>query len=105
MDQVNVIAGVLLEDAALTLEDFARACAVEQEWVVRHVQAGLLGGVHEVQVTTWRFTSPDLRRARDILAIERDFDAGDELAALVVDLTDEVRRLKSRLRALERHGH
>jgi chaperone modulatory protein CbpM len=32
-------------------------------------------------------------------AIERDFDANPELAALVVDLIEEVGRLKGRLRA------
>jgi chaperone modulatory protein CbpM len=102
MEQHDIVTGVLLEDAALGLEEFARACAVEPDWVVRHVQAGVLGEHGAVeQVTEWRFHSADLRRARSMLAIERDFDAGEELAGLVVDLTEEVRRLRTRLRA---HG-
>jgi len=94
------ITGVLLDDAVLSLEELARACRVEPEWVVRHVQAGVLGGVADVQVTSQRFRGEDLMRARRLLSIERDFDVNEELAALVIDLTDEIRRLRVRLRVL-----
>jgi chaperone modulatory protein CbpM len=94
------ISGVLLDEVALTLEELARAVDVEPEWVVRHVQAGVLGGEAAVQVTSWRFRSRDLDRARRLLRLERDFDANEDLAALVIDLGDEIRRLHSRLRVL-----
>lgn len=94
------ISGVLLEEVALDLDELARACGVEPEWVVRHVQAGVLGGEPTVQVTSWRFRSGDLDRARRLLRIERDFDANEDLAALVVDLAEEVHRLRTRLRVL-----
>jgi chaperone modulatory protein CbpM len=100
VDNMNLIGGVLLEDAALTLEELARACDVAPDWVVRHVQAGVLGGASAVHVTEWRFASADLVRARRLVRVERDFDANEDLAALVVDLGDEVRRLRTRLRAL-----
>ncbi|WP_296943283.1 chaperone modulator CbpM [uncultured Massilia sp.] len=103
MEQTTSLSGVLLEDAALTLEELARACDVEPDWVVRHVHAGVLGGepvVATVQVTSWRFRSNDLARARRLLRVERDFDANEDLAALVVDMTDEIRRLRARLRVL-----
>lgn len=94
------ISGVLLDEVALTLEELARAVDVEPEWVVRHVQAGVLGGEVAVQVTSWRFRSRDLDRARRLLRLERDFDANEDVAALVIDLGDEIRRLRSRLRVL-----
>jgi chaperone modulatory protein CbpM len=99
---MQVLSGVLLDDAALNLEELARACAVEPDWVVRHVHAGVLGGSFDVsvQVTSWRFRSGDLVRARRLLSVERDFDANEDLAALVVDMTDEIRRLRARLRVL-----
>jgi chaperone modulatory protein CbpM len=53
-----------------------------------------------VQVTSWRFRSGDLNRARRLLALERDFEANEQLAALVIDLGDEIRRLRTRLRVL-----
>lgn len=92
--------GVLLDEVALTLDELARACHVPPDWVVRHVQAGVLSGEASVQVTTWRFRSVDLTRARHLLRIEREFDANEDVAALVVDLSDEVRRLRARLHAL-----
>jgi chaperone modulatory protein CbpM len=100
MNERESLSGVLLDEVALSLDELARACQVEPDWVVRHVQAGVLGGQLEVQVTSWRFRSGDLDRARRLLAIERDFDANEQLAALVIDLGDEIRRLRARLRVL-----
>jgi chaperone modulatory protein CbpM len=104
MHEMTSITGVLLDDAALTLEELARACDVEPDWVVRRVQAGILGGQAtvqgELQVSGWRFRSGELLRARRLVRVERDFDADEEMAALVVDLSDEVHRLRARLHAL-----
>jgi chaperone modulatory protein CbpM len=103
MQQTTSLSGVLLDDVALTLDELARACDVEPDWVVRHVHAGVLQGdqvVASVQVTSWRFRGADLARARRLLRVERDFDANEDVAALVVDLTDEVRRLRARLHVL-----
>ena len=101
---------VLLDEVALELDELARACSVDTAWVMRHVQAGLLcsdeaglgadaqaGGDRPVIL---RFYGSDLTRALRLLQIERDFDADEQLAALVVDLADEVRRLRTRLRVM-----
>jgi len=100
MPNNNSLSGVLLDDVALTLDELARAVEVEPDWVVRHVRAGTLGGETTVQITSWRFRSGDLVRARRLLRVERDFDANEDLAGLVVDLGDEIRRLRARLHAL-----
>lgn len=99
MPMDEIVEGVPLERQALTLDELARACAVEPEWVVHHVQRGILLGRGGASVETLQFTSVDLGRARRLAQLERDFDADEDLAALVVDLCDEVRRLKVRLRA------
>ena len=84
---------ILIDEDGLTVEELASACAVSCEWIERHVEGGLL----EVTGTaTMRFTSVQLLRARRLADIERTFDANDELAALVVDLIDEVERLRGR---------
>jgi len=93
------IRAVPVDDAALTLEELARACTVDPDWVVQRVRTGILLGGTDVAPQAWRFTSVDLVRARSLLRIEHAFDANEEVAALVVDLTEEVRRLKQRLRA------
>ena len=100
MQQRQTLTGVLLEEVALSLEELARAANVEPEWVVRHVQAGVLGAAPVLQVTSLRFGSSDLDRVRRLLSIERDFEANEQIAALVIDLSDEVRRLRTRMRVL-----
>ena len=100
MSTNELLAAQLLDETALTLEELAHACGVEPDWVVQHVRAGVLGGNVAVEVTSWRFGSGDLGRARRLLQIEQDFDADEDLAALVVDLGDEIRRLRARLAAL-----
>jgi chaperone modulatory protein CbpM len=99
MTQDDILAGVLLDEVALSLDEMACACAVEPNWIVERVEAGLLGNVVVGQITRWQFTSAELARARRLIAVERDFDANPELAALVADLIEEVERLKGRLNA------
>lgn len=99
MSSNQTVTGVLLEEVALDLNELAWACQVEPDWVVRHVQAGVLEPA-QGQAASLRFRSVDLARARRLLELERHFDADEELAALVIDLTDEVRRLRARLHAL-----
>jgi chaperone modulatory protein CbpM len=98
----QTVTGVLIDEAALDLIELARACRVEPDWVVRHVEAGVLGAevMGVPQAAQLRFRSSDLARARRLLELERQFDANEELAALVIDLADEVRRLRARLHAL-----
>lgn len=85
------------EDALLTLDELCRAVAVEPQWVVQRIEAGLLeapGG----EPPAWRFDAVTLVRIRRMTAVERDFDAVPELAALVADLAEEVAELRRRLR-------
>jgi len=98
MAQDDILTGVLLDEVALTAEDLARACAVEPQWVAERIEAGLLGSA-SLKPVEWRFVSADLARARRLAALERDFDANQELAGLVVDLIEEVGRLRGRLKA------
>jgi chaperone modulatory protein CbpM len=82
----------LLDVSGLTLDELASACAVSCEWVEHHLREGLLSATRiEGSV---RFTSIHLLRARRLRDIERMFDANEELAALVVDLIEEVERLR-----------
>jgi chaperone modulatory protein CbpM len=97
MQDRDVLVGTLLEDTCLTLEQLARACAVEREWVIEHVREGLLPAPGE-SPELWRFGSRELWRARQMLRFERDFEAVPELAALVADLLEEVEALRERLR-------
>ncbi len=81
----------------LTLEQLAKSCKVETNWVIERVEAGILN-CSSNESFTWTFASAELVRARRLISIERDFDANQELAALVADLIEEVTRLKTQLK-------
>lgn len=98
MRDQDILTAVVLGEGSFTLEEFARACAVDHQWVVLHVEQGMLAGAGAGDaVAGWRFSGHDLWRARRMRAIERDFDAVPELAALVADLLEEVQALRMRL--------
>lgn len=94
--QDNLIDAVL-EDSGLTLEQLAALCAVEPEWIVRHIEEGLLEPLPQ-HSKEWRFSSTSLLRVRRIVVLERDFEAVPELAALVADMQEEIDALRRRLR-------
>jgi len=97
MSETHIVVGVALEERCLTLEELASACAVEAEWIAERVGEGLLP-VASAKREEWRFTSTVLRRVQRMRAIERDFEAVPELAALVADLLDQLDELRARLR-------
>jgi len=96
MTRQEILTGMLLEEAALTLEEFAQACRVDAAWVIARIETGVL--TCATVVPERRFSSRDLQRARRVRMLELSFDADPELAAMVADLIDEVRCLEARMR-------
>ncbi len=90
----------LLDDAALSLEQLARGVRRAPEWVLTHVEAGVLRPSGGHAATEWRFASATLLRARRIADLEHSFDADPQLAALTVDLMEEVAALRRQLARL-----
>lgn len=88
----------LLDLQAYSAEELARACNVRPEWVVEHVEAGVLQV--ETSRNEWRFDAVTLVRARRIRQLESTFDADPHLAALTADLIEEVTQLRRRLQTL-----
>ncbi|MBT0963963.1 chaperone modulator CbpM [Denitromonas iodatirespirans] len=97
MREEDLLIGSLLEETWMTLEQVAAACAVEPDWLRRHIDEGLFPHAECVS-GVWRFTRVGLVRARRMRQLERDFDAAPELAALMADLLEEMDRLRARLR-------
>ena len=97
MQQQDTLIDAVLEDSGLTLEQLAALCAVEPDWIVRHIEEGLLEPLPH-SPTQWRFSSTSLLRVRRIVVLERDFEAVPELAALVADMQEEIDALRRRLR-------
>jgi chaperone modulatory protein CbpM len=92
-------ATVVGESQPLSADDLARACGAEVEWVAQLVEVGIVNASGSGP-SAWRFYSVDLQRALHARRLEHDFGAGLDAVALILDLSQEVRRLKSQLRAL-----
>ncbi|MEW5880053.1 MAG: chaperone modulator CbpM [Pseudomonadota bacterium] len=90
-----------LEEAQLTLDELAALCGVQPRWVIERIEQGLIE-VRGADFAAWRFDAATLRRARAMRGIELTFDAAPELAALVVDLTEEIERLRALLADAQR---
>lgn len=89
---------IILEEARLTVDELAQSCTVSREWIIEHVQAGVLLSQPAPAPEQWTFGGSDVLRVRRLLGLEHNFDANPELAGLVVDLFDELERLRTRLR-------
>ncbi len=92
---------VVSADHPLSAEELARACGAHLDWVRQLADAGILQPPKAAPVPDWRFHSEDLRSALEVRRLERDFDAGIDAAALILDMGHEIRRLKALLSA---HG-
>lgn len=93
----DILVGSLLEENWMPLEQLAAACQVEPEWLLRHIDEGLLPHVESV-AGIWRFSGTAVSRVRRMYRIEHDFDAEPELAALMADLLEEMDALRAQLK-------
>ena len=85
------------DNPQLTIDEIARACAVEPAWIVEHVEEGFIQCEVALVVTSvdeWRFAGAELIRAQKLVTFERDFDLNPDVAALIVDLLEEISALK-----------
>lgn len=87
----------ILEGACLTLEQLCAAAALDRDWLIRHVEEGLIPASGTL-IAEWRFTSVHVTRARRMHEIERTYEAAPELAALVADLLEELDEMRVRIR-------
>ncbi len=94
----DIVIGVLIsEEGALSLDDMVHACGAEAQWIVELVEIGILVP-RGAEVAAWRFGAADLMRARRLGRLQRDFGASTEAAAVILDLLDEIERLRAQLR-------
>ncbi len=103
MKDDDVLIATVLDEAALTIEQICAACGVSRAWIEQRVREGLLTAAGEAPVD-WRFGGREIRRVREMYRLECHFDAVPELAALVVDLHEQIEALRARLALLAREG-
>jgi chaperone modulatory protein CbpM len=93
---VSVTATILDAPHPLAARELAHACGAELGWVIRLVETGIVEPPDaQAPPDAWRFRSADLRQALEARRLERDFGVDLDAAALILDLQNEVRRLKT----------
>lgn len=99
MKEVHI--GVVLEHSGpFSLEELCSACGLPREWVIELVEHGILepqGGEPE----RWRFSGTELGRTRRALRLQQDLELNVAGLSLTLELLDEVRYLRRRVRDLE----
>lgn len=96
MNTPSIAIGVCLtEEHALELDAFAAACGTEIEFIRLLVDEGLVRPV--LEQPAWRFGGEELARVRRIRRLQRDFEANLQSVAVMLDLIDEIERLRAQL--------
>ena len=101
MNTHDLLVEATLDDLWFDLDDLCRLGVVEACWLEERLSSGLVIACEEAPDATRCYNHVTLTRVRRLAALERDFDAVPELAALVSDLETEILRLKKRLACLE----
>ena len=91
---------VLDEQVTVSLREMCRGCGLPGEALMAMVEEGLLQPQGPAPAQ-WRFVARDLERARTALRLQRDLGLNLAGVALALDLLDEVRALRARVRVLE----
>ncbi len=96
--------GILEEDKSFTLSELCSVCSVRAVCVVELVEEGILDPLGR-EPAQWRFSGASLLRVRTVLRLQHDLALNLPGAALVMDLLDEIDRLKRRAQLLERRQY
>jgi len=94
----NLLTGIVIGDAGvLSIEELARACGAEAQWIIELVAVGVLEP-QGTETSRWRFRAADLTCARRVSRLQRDFGATIEAAAVMIDLLHQIEQLRARLK-------
>jgi chaperone modulatory protein CbpM len=84
----------------LSLGELCRASRLSAERVIELAEEGVIEPIG-LQPETWRFRGVSLRRIRCAERLEEDLGVNTAGAALVLDLLEELERLRTRLGRIE----
>ena len=86
-------------NAAFTVEDLCRACAVTSVFVQEMVHEGAIDPVQGEEPANWRFTEVEVHHITVASRLHRDLGVNLAGAALALQLLDEVETLRAQLAA------
>ena len=90
---------VLEQETELQLSELCRVCGVSREVVVEWVNEGVVEPRGQEQ---WRFPARQLGRLRRARRLQQDLELDSQSLPLVLDLLEEVERLRNEVRVLRR---
>jgi chaperone modulatory protein CbpM len=100
-NSVTTLTGIVLdEESEVELEELARACNVEREWVLELVAEGVITPAGEAR-ETWHFRGASLARVRAARRLSRDLEVNLSGVALALELMDEIAALREQLHRLD----
>lgn len=95
-DALKLTAALLDDDTWLDFDAFCRACGVPGDFVEALLREELLTPVQREPTLAFPVTA--VTRVRRIVRLQRDFEASLPAVALILDLLDEIERLRAALR-------
>jgi chaperone modulatory protein CbpM len=96
------LSGEIFDDyAALSVDELSRLCAVDRTYIIELVEEGVIS-VIQIDAADWRFSGAALRRARTALRLQRDLEINLPGVALVLQLMEELDRLRRELESRRR---
>ena len=100
---VMVIGGEIVEERpVLTLAQLSGACGIAPDKLVEYVQLGVIEPVSGgSSVRQWRFAAATLTRLYKAARLQRDLGVDADSLALVLDLLEDMERMRARMRRLE----
>ena len=96
----DILSGnIIEEEESLTLRQLCEACAVHAEYIIDLVNEGIIEP-SGVQNAHWCFNGVSIRRVRTARHLQRDLGINLAGIAMVLEMMDEMDRLRSRLSLL-----
>jgi chaperone modulatory protein CbpM len=92
-------AELLEQETELQLGELCRICGVSREVIIEWVQEGVVEPRGE---DPWRFPARHLGRIRRARRLQQDFELDSHALSVVLDLLEEVERLRNEVRVLRR---
>lgn len=91
-------AEIVDEQHSFDLKHFAEACGQSPEWVLQLLEYDILSNRPDNRIH--QFFGDDVSRARRAYRLQRDFDASLTAVAMMLDLIDEVQKLRREVKHL-----
>jgi len=96
----TLVGTILEEEVVLSLGELCRAAQLSAERVIELANEGIVEPIGR-SPEAWRFRGVSLRRIRCAQRLEEDLGVNTAGVALVLDLLDELERLRARLGRFE----